>query len=68
MSTTQPSAPPIIDPLAPGPFGKATAAQPNVIDKPATSAWQTLTRALGRDLQGGMYRAEQARRRIARIR
>jgi hypothetical protein len=68
MSSTQPPVPPIIDPLKAGPFGKAKAAQPNVEDATATGAWHTLTRALGRDLQTGMHRAEQARRRLARMR
>lgn len=34
----------------------------------APSAWRGLTHALGHDLQGGMHRAEQARRRIVRQR
>lgn len=31
-------------------------------------AWQKLMHALGHDLQGGLYRAERSRRRIARLR
>jgi len=52
----------------PGPFGPSRTAIPTVEGSHAPGAWETLMGALGRDLQGGIYRAEQARRRIARMR
>lgn len=62
-----------VDPDAAGradadPFTEATAVIPTVAGSHAPGAWQELTTALGRDLQGGLHRAEQARRRIGRMR
>lgn len=60
--------PPAPGQTEPGPFTEAKAALPSVAGATSPSAWRRLMHALGHDLQGGMYRAEQARRRIAKLR
>jgi hypothetical protein len=49
-------------------FHASPSAVANVQDAEAPNAWQRLMHALGRDLQGGMHRAEQARRRMEMMR
>lgn len=68
MSTTERAGPPAPGQTEPGPFLTTKVAVPNIDGASSPRAWQTLMQALGRDLQGGMWRAEQARRRIARLR
>lgn len=50
----------------PGPFGTAKWAVVNVEGAQAATSWARLTRALGVNLQGGMHRAHQATRRMAK--
>ncbi len=68
MSTPEKAGPPAPGETKPGPFGEAKYAIPNVQGSHAPAAWQLLMHALGRELQGGMRRAELARRRLQRMR
>ena len=67
MSSGATSGPPAPGQTAPGPFGTAKIAQPVIAGTRFPEAWKRLTHALGHDLQHGMWRAEQARRRITRL-
>ena len=53
---------PVLGPPAPG---TPAALEQQVETSHAPSAWQRLMRALGHDLQGGIYRTRQARMRLA---
>ena len=68
MSSGPVSGPPAPGETAPGPFPEARISQPVVAGTHFPGAWQRLTHALGHNLQHGMWRAEQARRRLERLR
>lgn len=63
MSTQIPG-PPAPGTTGPQPFDRARLAVVNVDDANSDNAWKRLTKALGRDLQHGIYRAHNAARRL----